>query len=109
MITYHIYADAPRITIDPPQSPNTVDVGERLLLYCIAEGFPIPTIHWYQNDVLIPRQSSPVYVASTSFPGTTVYTCEGTNNAGNMKNVARANVTVIVIRKYWNWLTIIVF
>ena len=90
------YADAPRITIDPLQSSHTVNVGERLLLYCIAEGYPIPTIQWYENNTLIPRQSSPFHLASTNAPGTTLYTCEAMNNAGNMINIARENIKVVV-------------
>ena len=88
--------DAPVVTIDPPQSPYTVIIGKRLLLYCIVKGFPIPAIQWYKNSVEIPGQTLPFYLVSTSFPHTTVYTCEGKNNAGNMKNIARANITVKV-------------
>ena len=89
--------DPPRVIIDPAKSPYRVNVGERLLLYCIAEGFPIPTIRWYKNNVLIPRQPSPFYLVSTNVPLTTVYTCEGRNYAGNMRNIARANITVIIV------------
>ena len=96
-----MYLDAPRITI---VSPHTVDVGERVLLYCIVEGFPIPTIQWYKNHTLIPQQSSQVYLASTDFPSTTVYTCEGKNNAGNMQNIARASITVIVKSTVRKWI-----
>ena len=95
-----LHTDAPKITIDPPQSPHVVAVDDRLLLYCIAKGFPIPTIHWYENNTLIPQQSSPLYLASTDTPGTAVYTCEGKNNAGNMQNVAHASITVIVEGMY---------
>ena len=77
-----------------------VFVGKTLFLYCIAEGFPIPTIHWYKNHTLIPEQASQVYLASTDTPGTTVYTCEGKNNAGSMENKAHANITVIVTSMY---------
>ena len=90
------FIDAPKITIDPPQSPHRVNIGDRLLLYCIAKGFPIPTIQWYKNNTSIPQQSSPLYLASTDTPGTAIYTCEGKNNAGNMPNIARATITVIV-------------
>ena len=83
------------VTIEPPQSPYTVFVGKRpLLLHCKVKGFPYPTIQWYKNSVEIPGQTLQYYVVSTSFPHTTVYTCEGKNNAGNMKNIARANITV---------------
>ena len=73
-----------------------VNVGTKLVLYCTAEGFPIPTIQWYKNNASIPQQSSPFYLASTDTPGTTVYTCEGRNNAGNMENAASANIIVTV-------------
>ena len=94
----YVYIDTPRVTIDPPESPYMVSVDDRALLYCIAEGFPIPTIQWYENNVLIPRQSSPFYLVSTSAPHTKVYTCEGKNNAGNMENVVLASITVVVIK-----------
>ena len=97
----YTYIDAPRIAIDPTQSPHTVNVGERLILYCTAEGFPIPTIQWYKNNVPILQKPPQSYLAaSTNTPGTTVYTCEGKNNAGNMKNTANANITVIVKSMY---------
>ena len=73
-----------------------VNVKEQLILYCIAEGLPTPKIQWYKNNVSIPRQPSPVHLASTRVPGTTVYTCEGRNNAGNMENIVRASITVVV-------------
>ena len=106
---YIYYVDTPRISINPAQSPHMVSVGKTLLLYCIAEGFPIPTIKWYKNHILIPQQISQVYLASTDTPGTTVYTCEGENNAGNMKNKAHANITVIVESMYMPILDICIF
>ena len=106
MVTYYvcscmllvsvIYTDSPRIAIDPSQSIYTVNVGTKLILHCIVNGLPIPTIQWYKNHVLIPQKSSPFYLASTDTPGITVYTCTGKNNAGNMENIARANIAVAV-------------
>ena len=93
-----IYVDAPRITIELSQSPLMVMVGEVLFLTCIAKGLPIPTIRWYENNVLIPQQSSLFHLVSTDVPGTTSYICEGRNNAGNMLNIAQANITVVVKR-----------
>ncbi|XP_065904619.1 basement membrane-specific heparan sulfate proteoglycan core protein-like isoform X2 [Dysidea avara] len=87
---------APRVTIDPPYSPHTVSVGTRVFLYCIAEGRPIPTIKWYKNNFLIPEQTSQLYLVPTDSPHSTKYTCEGINNAGNVKNTASASVTVKV-------------
>ena len=95
------YADAPRVTIEPlNSSPYMVDVGTKLVLHCIAEGFPVPTIQWYKNDIPIPQESSELYLASTDTPGTTMYSCEGSNNAGNMENTANANITVTVKSMY---------
>ena len=90
------HTDAPRITIDPPQSPYLINVGTKLILHCIAEGLPIPTIQWYRNGVPVSQQSSPFYLVSTDFPSTTVYTCEGKNNGGSKENIANAKITVTV-------------
>ena len=89
------YADAPRVTIEPlNSSPDMVNVGTKLVLHCIAEGFPIPTIQWYKNDIPIPQESSKLYLASTDVQGTATYSCKGMNSAGNIRNTASANITV---------------
>ncbi|XP_065903803.1 basement membrane-specific heparan sulfate proteoglycan core protein-like [Dysidea avara] len=87
---------APRVELDPADSPHTVTVGTRLFLYCIAEGHPIPTIKWYKNNTIIPQHLGPLYPVPTNSPHTTKYTCVGTNNAGNMKNTDSASVIVVV-------------
>ena len=92
------FLDSPRVSIYPSNSLHTVSVGTRLILYCVAKGHPYPTIKWYQNDFLIPQQSQ-LLLVPTDFPHTTKYTCEGTNNAGNMRNNARASIVVIVESK----------
>ena len=95
------YADAPTVSIEPlNSSPYMVDVGSKLVLHCIAEGFPVPTIQWYKNDIPIPQESSELYLASTDTPSTAMYSCEGRNNAGNMENTASANITVTVKSMY---------
>ena len=95
------YADAPSVTIEPVNSsPYMVDVGTKLVLHCIAEGFPVPTIQWYKNSIPIPQGSSELYLASTDVPSTTVYSCEGRNKAGNTENTASANITVTVKSVY---------
>ena len=91
-----MYADAPRVSLSPAGSKYSVAVGTRLFLYCIAKGLPTPTIHWYENDVLIPQQSSPLYLVLTHFPHVTSYTCEAKNYAGNVENTARKIITVTV-------------
>ena len=83
-----------------------VKVGERLLLYCKVEGFPIPTIRWYENSTLVPQQSLPFHLASTNAPGTTLYTCEGKNSAGNKINIARENIKVVVKCMLYNFISI---
>ena len=88
--------DPPRVTLNPPGPKYTVSVGTRLFLYCIAKGLPAPTIRWYENNILIPQQSSPLYLALTDTPKVTLYTCEAKNNAGNMENTARTSISVTV-------------
>ena len=88
--------DPPKVNLNPPGPTYTVSVGTRLFLYCIATGLPAPTIQWYQNGILIPQQSSPLYLAFTNIPQVTKYTCEAKNNAGNRENTARASITVTV-------------
>ena len=95
------HTDAPRVTIELlNSSPDMVNVGTKLVLHCIAEGFPVPTIQWYKNDILIPQESSKLYLASTDVPGSTLYSCKGKNNAGNIVNTASANITVTVESMY---------
>ena len=65
----------------------------------MAEGNPIPVIKWYNNNAAVPQKLGHLYLVPTDSPHTTKYTCEGTNNAGNMKNTARASVVVIVESK----------
>ena len=60
----------------------------------------MPTIQWYKNDILIPQESSKLYLASTDTPGTTVYSCKGRNKAGNIENTASENITVTVKSMY---------
>jgi len=91
--------DSPRVTIDPSDSPHTVSVGTTSLLNCMAEGHPIPTIKWYKNNTLIPQQLGQLFLVPTDFLHTTKHTCEGTNNAGNMRNSASASIVVIVESK----------
>ena len=77
-----------------------VDVGTILVLHCIAEGFPEPTIQWYKNNIPIPQGSSELYLASTDVPSTDMYSCEGINNAGKIENTASVNITVTVKSMY---------
>ena len=98
--------DPPRVTLNPAGPTYTVSVGTRLFLYCIAKGLPTPTIQWYENNILIAQQSSPLYLALTNIPKSTLYTCEAKNNAGNMENTARESITVVVKSMYVVWLQI---
>ena len=88
--------DPPRVSLSPPGPTYTVSVGTRLFLYCIAKGMPAPTIQWYENNILIPQQSSPLYLALTDVPKVTLYTCEAKNYAGNKVNTASKSITVTV-------------
>ena len=91
--------DAPSVSIYPNGSNYTVSVGTKLLMYCIANGLPAPTIQWYENNVPIPEQTSPLYIVPTDTPHVTLYSCEAKNNAGNIENTAYANITVTVQSK----------
>jgi len=98
MHTY-LFTDAPIITIDPLQSPYTVSVGARLLLYCRGNGEPTPTVQWYSGRrkvTDIAQLFQQLYLVPTNLPGTTVYTCKGSNNAGNIQQSAEKSITVIV-------------
>ena len=97
-----MYTDVPRVSIYPHGSKYTVSVGTTLYLYCIAKGLPTPTVQWYENNILIPQQTSPLHVVLTNIPHVTLYSCEARNNAGNMENTARANITVAVKGMYVN-------
>jgi len=94
-----MYTDAPRVRITPHGPKYTVSVGTTLYLYCIAKGLPAPTIQWYENNTLIPQQTSPLHLVLTNIPHLTLYTCEAKNSAGNMENTAHANITVLVTVK----------
>ena len=85
--------------ISPSQSPHIVKVGTQLLLYCAAEGLPIPTVQWYGDGVPVhPLQElyQQIFLVPTDTPRTTVYTCIGKNRAKDVEHVAQANVTVVV-------------
>ena len=91
--------DAPRVSIYPHGSNYTANIGDKLLMYCTANGLPTPTVQWYEDNVPIPEQTSPLYIAPTHTPHVTLYSCEARNNAGNIENTAYANITVTVQSK----------
>ena len=92
-----MYLDALRVSIYPHGSDYTVSVGNKLFLYCIVEGLPASTtIQWYENNTLIPQQTSTLYEVPTNTPHVMLYSCEARNNAGNMENTAHASITVTI-------------
>ena len=79
-------------------------MGSVAAIYCIATGTPVPTAQWYKSDTAvtpIPSLFQQAFIVPTDTPHTTVYTCMGTNYAGNRKHlhVSSANITVIVESK----------
>ena len=90
-----IFADSPRIAINPSKSPHIVSVGDQLFLFCIVMGHPIPAITWYNNNTVFPQQIGPFYPVPTLYPHTTKYTCEAVNKAGD----ASASIIVMVKSK----------
>ena len=75
--------DAPQITI-VPQSPYIISIGNPWpgILYCKANGNPIPIVQWYKGNIAVNPIASPLQnylLVPTNAPHTTVYTCKGTN------------------------------
>ena len=92
-------SEPPQMIISPSQSPHIVKVGTQLLLYCAAEGLPIPTVQWHGDGVPVhPLEElyQQIFLVPTDSPHTTVYTCIGRNHAKGVDHVAQANVTVVV-------------
>jgi len=91
--------EPPQIIISPSQSPHIVKVGTQLLLYCAADGLPLPTVQWYGDGVPVhPLEElyQQIYLVPTDSPHATVYTCIGRNRVKDIVYVAQANVTVVV-------------
>ena len=86
-----LYIDGPEVAIDP-SSPQTVSVNGLLQLNCIVRGEPSPSIKWKSGSLVVANE--PLYNVPTTFPHTTVYTCVGTNNAGNIQRTAGNSITV---------------
>jgi len=78
----------------------------RLLLYCEAYGEPVPKVQWHSNNMpVIPVEQlfQQLLSVPTGSPRTTVYTCVGKNEAGNMERRTEKSVTVIVQGKAINY------
>ena len=84
--------------IDPSHSPQILNIGERIFLYCKALGYPIPTVQWYRGriaEVPIAHRFQQLTSVRADTPGTRVYTCIGRNNAGGIQHSEHKNITVI--------------
>jgi len=86
-----IVLDGPEVTIDP-SSPQTVSVNDVLQLNCTVSGIPTPSLQWKNGSHVVAIK--PLYNVITTFPHTTVYTCVGTNNAGNTQHITGKSITV---------------
>ena len=96
---FYSFTDAPIITIFPSQSPYTVGVGANLFLNCKADGVPAPTVQWFSGKQAVVYNAQlyqQSYLVPTNTPGTNAYTCEGSNNAGDVTQRTRQDITVIV-------------
>ena len=60
-----------------------VDEGDSILMECVARGFPIPKIHWYQNNQRTPYNGSVIQIPAVSSQHTGIYRCVAENVAGN--------------------------
>ena len=92
-------SEPPQMIISPSQSPHIVKVGTQLLLYCAAEGLPIPTVQWHGDGVPVhPLEElyQQIFLVPTDSPHTTVYVCIGRNQVKGVDYVDQANVIVVV-------------
>ena len=55
---------------------------------CVARGFPIPRIHWFQNNHPTPYNGSVVEIAAVTSQHTGEYRCVAENVAGNASATA---------------------
>ena len=96
-ITLHLFflLVSPEIIKPPPNM--TVDVGDSILMECVARGFPIPRIRWFLNNKALPNNGSVVEIAELSLNHTGVYLCVAENVAGN----ATATATLSVMGEFF--------
>ena len=96
-----ISLDCPVVSI-PNESPYTINMDSLAVLYCTADGRPIPTVQWFENNDAVTPLPSPYqqqFIVPTNTPHTTVYTCKAINRPRNRKCVRSASVTVVVESK----------
>ena len=99
-VLFH-FSDAPRVMITP-SSPHTVVVGNLLRINCSAIGLPIPTVQWFRNGVAVTPlalKSLQYSEAQVRTQQNVVFTCAGTNYAGNKTIIMHANIIVNIIGK----------
>ncbi|KAL9989079.1 hypothetical protein ACROYT_G003587 [Oculina patagonica] len=89
ILTLYVYI-SPEIIKPPPNM--TVDVGDSILMECVARGFPIPRIRWFLNNKPLPINGSVVEIAELSLKHTGVYLCLAENVAGNATATATLSV-----------------
>lgn len=77
---------SPEIIRPPPNL--AVDEGDSILMECVARGFPIPQIRWFQNNQLTPFNGSVIEIAAVTSQHTGVYRCVAENVAGNASATA---------------------
>ena len=70
----------------------TVDIGDSILMECVARGFPIPRIRWYLNNKPLANNGSVIEIAKLSLNHTGVYLCVAENVAGNATATATLSV-----------------
>ncbi|PFX30360.1 hemicentin-1-like isoform X2 [Stylophora pistillata] len=90
ILTLYVYI-SPEIIRPPPNL--TVDVGDSILMECVARGFPIPRIRWFLNKKPLPYNGSVIEIANLSVQHTGVYLCVAENMAGN--DTATATLSVM--------------
>lgn len=82
----------PRFTYDLPER-LTVQKGELVKIPCVAEGFPMPEVRWYEGEVpigVVAQGSNQLYMAKVQ--RSTILTCKAISKLGQIQ--ATTYVTV---------------
>lgn len=63
----------------------TVLVGDDVILYCIVDGRPMPTVHWLNDMKIVIGNSSLLVIKNVTVNATGTYTCSLSNEVGQTK------------------------
>ncbi|GLV44105.1 roundabout 1 [Carabus blaptoides fortunei] len=86
-------------TLHPPQLLTvnrqlniTAHMGTQLVLYCVATGWPTPTIRWIYNASAVLGNSSILRISKVNVTNAGPYMCTAQNSAGQTSQIFHVNV-----------------